>query len=94
MSPVAVAPMVLAVNATLPVSDLADFIAHARTRPVLLRLRGAVDGALKQPALLERLTALGAEPLSLTPAAFDDYVQKDAAYWGEIVRRLGLPLDN
>lgn len=62
--------------------------------PILLRLRSAVDGTLKLPAVLERLTALGAEPLSLTPAAFDDYVRQDAAYWGEIVRRLGLKLDN
>ena len=62
--------------------------------PVLLRLRSAVDGTLKLPAVLERLTALGAEPLSLTPAAFDDYVRADAAYWGEIVKRLGLQLDN
>ncbi len=62
--------------------------------PILLRLRSAVDGALKLPAVLERLTALGAEPLSLAPSAFDDYVQKDAAYWGEIVKRLGLQLDN
>jgi tripartite-type tricarboxylate transporter receptor subunit TctC len=62
--------------------------------PVLLRLRSAVDGTLKLPVVLERLTALGAEPLSLTPAAFDDYVRADAAYWGEIVKRLGLQLDN
>ncbi len=207
VSPVAVAPMVLAVNAALPVGDLASFIAYARARPGVLnyvalgrgglthlmserflaltdlkvvevnfpgagpaqtalagnhvqvffdsipsslpfaqsgqtrllattsearmatlpsvptfaelgypqmtkggwygilapagtpelitsRLRSAVDGTLKLPAVLERLTALGAEPLSLTPAAFDDYVQKDAAYWGEIVKRLGLQLDN
>ena len=62
--------------------------------PILLRLRGAVDGTLKLPAVLERLVALGAEPLSLSPSAFDDYVRQDAAYWGEIVKRLGLKLDN
>lgn len=60
---------------------------------ILLRLRRVVDGTLKLPALLERLTALGAEPLSLTSAAFDDYVRQDAAYWGEIVKRLGIQLD-
>lgn len=62
--------------------------------PILLRLRGAVEGVLRQPALLERLGTLGAEPLSLAPAAFDDYIRQDAAYWGETARRLGIQLDN
>jgi len=62
--------------------------------PVLLRLRGAVEATLASPAVLERLGALGAETLSLSPAAFDEYIRKDAAYWGETVQRLGIQLDN
>lgn len=36
VSPVAVAPMVLAVNASLPVDNLAGFIAYAKARPGVL----------------------------------------------------------
>lgn len=61
--------------------------------PVVARLRGAVETTLKSPAVLERLTALGAEPLALAPAAFDEYIRKDAAYWGETAQRLGIQLD-
>ncbi len=62
--------------------------------PVLQRLRAAVDGALQSPVVLKRLTELGAEPLSMAPAAFDQFIREDVAYWGETAKRLGIQLEN
>jgi tripartite-type tricarboxylate transporter receptor subunit TctC len=62
--------------------------------PILQRLRAAVDGAQKLPAVLQRLTEMGAEPLSLSPDDFSRYIREDVAYWGEIARRLNIQLGN
>jgi tripartite-type tricarboxylate transporter receptor subunit TctC len=71
------------------------FLAPAGTPgPVLERLRAAIEAAVRAPDVLERLTALGAEPLVLTSADFDQYIREDVAYWGDVARKLGVALEN
>jgi tripartite-type tricarboxylate transporter receptor subunit TctC len=44
-------------------------------------------------SLLARLSELGAEPLSATPAEFAAFVVSETARWAEVVRRSGARLD-
>jgi tripartite-type tricarboxylate transporter receptor subunit TctC len=45
--------------------------------------------ALKQPELMERLNAVGAEAVGSTPEAFATFLQKETARWDKVLREGG-----
>ena len=49
--------------------------------------------ALHDPALRERLAALGAEPAGSSPQALGASVRKEYDKWGKAVREAGIKLD-
>jgi tripartite-type tricarboxylate transporter receptor subunit TctC len=61
--------------------------APAGTAPeVVARLNAEVRAALKDPELLERFDAVGAEPVGSTPAEFVARVGNDAGRWAQVIR--------
>jgi tripartite-type tricarboxylate transporter receptor subunit TctC len=50
------------------------------------RLNGAVQAASKHPELVEKLTALGAQPVTETAAAFAAFIAGEATRSAEIAR--------
>jgi tripartite-type tricarboxylate transporter receptor subunit TctC len=53
---------------------------------VLVRLSGALNTALQDSELRQRLLRLGAEPASLsTPETFARMVESDSAKWGQLI---------
>jgi tripartite-type tricarboxylate transporter receptor subunit TctC len=67
--------------------------APAGTPPALVeRIAADVRRALSQPELRERLTAVGAEPMSMTPAEFSRFVQSEIEDSARIARAAGIKL--
>ncbi|KLN52812.1 Bug family tripartite tricarboxylate transporter substrate binding protein [Variovorax paradoxus] len=54
---------------------------------VVQRLNAAAASALREPAIVERLQALGFVPAGGTPADFGSFVKKETAKWGEVAKR-------
>jgi tripartite-type tricarboxylate transporter receptor subunit TctC len=45
------------------------------------------------PELKERLAAMATDPATSTPEEFADYIKREIAKWGEVVRQAGLKAD-
>lgn len=69
--------------------------APAGTPDAIVQRMAAAMAEMTGPngSLLARLSELGAEPLSATPAAFAAFVVSETARWAEVVRRSGARLD-
>lgn len=81
----------------LPGFDVTQWIgilAPAGTsRAIVDRLYRAVVAGVKQPDVIERFAALGADPLGNTPDDFAALVVSDVKKWSEVVRVAKLKID-
>jgi tripartite-type tricarboxylate transporter receptor subunit TctC len=70
------------------------FAAPAKTpRPIIDRLHGEIERALKVPQVSGRLEAFGAEVRSTTPAEMRDLVARQIAMWTKVANEAGIRLD-
>lgn len=53
---------------------------------IVARLVREVERVMKEPAMLEKLTTLGAEANVLTGPALLDFMRNDSARWGKVIR--------
>jgi tripartite-type tricarboxylate transporter receptor subunit TctC len=86
---------------TLAESGLKDFEVtawHAMWAPkglpadVATKLNAALQTALKDPRVIERLATLGAEPVPMelaTPAALKAHLTAEVAKWGPVIKAAG-----
>jgi tripartite-type tricarboxylate transporter receptor subunit TctC len=66
------------------------FVAPARTPPeIIARLNGAIVAALRDPAVLERIHLLGAEPMPGTPEEFGRFIRSEYEKWGKVIAESG-----
>src|SRR5215831_7541375 len=62
-------------------------VAPAGTPPeVIARLNAAFVTVLNDPVVAERIHALGAEPMPMTPSEFGAYIARDLAKWQKVVQ--------
>ncbi len=61
--------------------------------PILDRLNAAIAQALAQPAVRERLTAIGMVPVGSPRAAFATYVREQRELLGQLTRDAGVVID-
>ncbi len=59
-------------------------------RAIVERLNAEVAKALASPEVREKLAALGAEPMTMSPPAFDEFVRHEMQRMGEVVRKAGI----
>jgi tripartite-type tricarboxylate transporter receptor subunit TctC len=65
-------------------------IAPAKTPPaVVTRLNAALVAELKEPSVVERIRALGAEPMPQTPAEFSAFIVREIDKWTKVVAASG-----
>lgn len=65
-------------------------LAPAKTpRPVVDKLNAHIAAILQSPEMVERLAKLGADPMVMTPEAFDAYMRKELATLGPIMKAAG-----
>ena len=62
-------------------------VAPAGTPPeVIAKLNAAFVAVLNDPAVVERIHALGSVPMPMTPSEFGDYIARDLAKWAKVVQ--------
>jgi tripartite-type tricarboxylate transporter receptor subunit TctC len=61
--------------------------------PVIDRLNAAIREALKDPALVEALARLGAQPVTSTPQEFAHHIQTSTEKWAAVVKTSGAKVD-
>jgi tripartite-type tricarboxylate transporter receptor subunit TctC len=87
-------PAVPAIAETLPqfgVNAWFGLAAPAGTPPaVIARLNEAVNKAVSEPAMQEKLKRLGMTPAPGTPAAFADTIRNDQQIWIKVMQQAGL----
>jgi tripartite-type tricarboxylate transporter receptor subunit TctC len=57
---------------------------------VVNRLRAEIAKGLNSPAMKERLSALGAEPVGSTPGRFTEFLGIEIAKWARVVKSAGI----
>jgi tripartite-type tricarboxylate transporter receptor subunit TctC len=65
-------------------------------QPILDKLAGALQTALRSPKVVERFAALGTEPVPqerVTPAALNQHLQAEIAKWKPIIEKAGVYAD-
>ena len=55
----------------------------------LSRLNGEINKALSDAGFADRLRQIGVEPTPLTVTAFNDFIERDAGRWAEMVKISG-----
>ena len=69
-------------------------VAPAKTpAPVLAKLESEVDAILKMPDVQKRFTELGAEPSSISGAAFGGFLADETAKWTKIIQSSGATIN-
>jgi tripartite-type tricarboxylate transporter receptor subunit TctC len=61
-------------------------------RPIVDKIAGEVAKASKDPAFIDKLTKLGADPSGITPAEFAELIAADLKLWAEAVAIAGVKL--
>jgi tripartite-type tricarboxylate transporter receptor subunit TctC len=62
-------------------------------RAVVERINSAINAAMKDPAVQERLKTAGLDPVGGTPEQFGKLIADEAAKWAPIIKRSGVKLD-
>jgi tripartite-type tricarboxylate transporter receptor subunit TctC len=66
-------------------------VAPAGTPPdIIRRLNAAFVKALKDPAAIEKIRVLGAEPAPSSPEDFAKFIRSESTKWGELIAAIGL----
>jgi tripartite-type tricarboxylate transporter receptor subunit TctC len=66
-------------------------LAPKRTpKPIIERLSTTVDAVMAGETLRKRFDELGAEPVSITNAAFGSFIQSEIAKWRNVITRAGI----
>jgi tripartite-type tricarboxylate transporter receptor subunit TctC len=61
--------------------------------PVLKKLRQEVSAALARPDVKELLVKQGAEPMPMSEAQFRDFVRREHARWGRVIKEAHIKVD-
>ncbi len=61
--------------------------------PVVAKLNAAIVKVLAQPDVKKKLAEQGAEPHAETPEQFADFIRKETAKWGQVVKASGATVD-
>ena len=90
-------PDVPTVAETLPGYEIQGWfalLAPAKTPSNLVReYNAALNAVVSDPAFVSRLSEVGAETMTGTSAMANDYIQKEIARWGSVIRSANISLD-
>lgn len=65
--------------------------APAKTpKEIITKLHGAMVGVLQNPAIKDKLSTDGAEPVGNTPEEFARFLRSETEKWGKVVRTAGI----
>ena len=59
-------------------------------RPIVMRLNEDLNRIVRQPEVIEKLTAIGVEARNSTPEEFAEVIRNDNARWGRVIKEAGI----
>jgi tripartite-type tricarboxylate transporter receptor subunit TctC len=62
-------------------------------KPIVARLNAELNKIVASRSFKDKVVAIGSEPAGGTPEEFGDFIRKEHAKWGEVVRRSGAKID-
>jgi tripartite-type tricarboxylate transporter receptor subunit TctC len=62
-------------------------------REVVMKLHDAVLKTVATPAVRERLVGVGADPLTMSPEAFTQFIRQDIEKWGKLAKSAGIVIE-
>ena len=65
----------------------------ATPKEIIKRLQSEIAHIVALPDVIEKLTALGVEPVADTPEEFGAYIRSEIARWGDIIHRSNLKVE-
>ena len=68
-------------------------VAAGTPREVVDRINSALNAALNDPAVRERLKNAGLEPVGGSPEQFTQLIQNESTKWAPIIQRSGARID-
>ena len=69
------------------------FVAPAKTpRPIVMKLNQTSVNIVRSPEIVERLAAMGNEPVGSTPEEFDKHIRQEILKWAKVIREAGITL--
>jgi tripartite-type tricarboxylate transporter receptor subunit TctC len=68
------------------------FITAGTPQPIVDRLNGIVNTALKDKAIIDKLMPQGIVPKTMTPAEYKSFVESETAKFGKIVQQANIKL--
>jgi len=84
-------------EAGLPAFEVTTFyglLAPAGTpKPIVNRLNAQLVRIMHSPEMKDRLAVMATDPATDTPEEFADFLKRETAKWGEVVRKAGLKVD-
>lgn len=90
-------PSVPAVAEALPGYEIQGWfalLAPSNMAPSLVRdYNAALNAVVNDPAFVNRLGDLGAETMTASPAMANEYIQREVARWGGVIRAANISLD-
>lgn len=60
------------------------------SKEIIATLNKAIIEAMQQPDTRQRIAAVGVEPTSSSPEAFDAFFKAEVARWTDVARRAGI----
>ena len=74
-------------------SSWVGIFAPAKTDPAIIaKLNAAVEEVMKEPAIVQKLTAIGFDPMHNSQSAADNYFRSEIDDWGKMVKALDLSI--
>jgi tripartite-type tricarboxylate transporter receptor subunit TctC len=71
----------------------AVFAPAGTPKAVVAKINKALLDAMKQPDVIERLDAIGAEPVGSTPEELATHLARETAMWTKLINERGIKLD-
>ena len=75
-------------------TNWSGLVAPAKTpAAIVARLNAAVNAALRQPEMVEKLAIDSSEPVPSSPERFAEFLRAEHAKWGNLIRDAGIRLE-
>ena len=71
----------------------AVFAPAGTPQPIVAKLNKALLDAMKQPDVVTRLAAIGAEPIGSSPQELATHLQRESDRWTKLITERGIKLD-